>query len=374
MNCMNRTLPMLFLVASFISMGGVGIALSQGLSDVPPQSICRLALNSTGTQWDAATAVSAVAEVRRRGYSVSQCRALLPAIEQEKMRSAEDVHGSASQVVVVQPRPDVLVLAIQSSLAQLGFEPGPVDGFAGIKTTVAIEEFQRSINEPVDPKPSEALKKRIQNALQDRLDKLRALGSKATISDWRLVRSRDKLSGKAMVFLSTQSVEATSSTNGEHVHGELVLRCRDGQTATLVYFVKPLPSHLTPVLYRFDDRQIVSATWQNGVALGAVGIFNSSSSISFIKSLIGSKTLVIRAQPKGQLEATLTFKLDGLREAILLLRQTCEWDGSQSALAAEVANETIDANYLTGPQPSPPPPPRAQFPYSNYGGFRRFER
>ncbi|WP_428685402.1 type VI secretion system-associated protein TagO [Reyranella sp.] len=304
-----------------------------------------------------------MAEAKRRGYSVAQCRGILSNSERAKLDPRAAQLPSSS--VVAQPRPDPLILAIQSSLTLLGFELGTVDGFAGAKTTAAIEEFQRSLNEPADPKPSEALKMRVQTVLQERLEKVRALGAKATIGDWQLLRSRDKLSGKSMVLLSTQSIEVSPSPDGGRVHGELVLRCRDGQTAALVYFLKSLPSYQTPVSYRLDDKQIVGATWQNAVASGAVGIYSSSSSIPFIKSLIVSKTLVIRAQPKGQLESTLTFKLDGLREAILPLRQTCEWDGSQSAQEADMANDTIDANYLTGPQPSPPPPPyRYRLPFT----------
>jgi type VI secretion system VasI family protein len=351
--------------------GWSSATVSQAVSELQPESVCRLALRDTGEQWDSAS-VFGVAEAKRREYSIAQCRSILSTSERAKPDSREAQLPSSS--VVAQPRPDPLILAIQYSLALLGFEPGPIDGFAGAKTTAAIEEFQRSFNEPVDPKPSEAVKMCIQTALQERLERIRALGAKATIGAWQLLRSHDKLSRQSMVLLSTQSIEVAPSTDGGRVHGELVLRCRDGQTAALVYFVKSLPSHQTPVSYRFDDKQIVGATWQNAVASGAVGLFSRGGSISFIKSLIASKTLVIQAQPKGQLESTLTFKLDGLREAILPFRQTCAWDGPQSTPVTDTADETVDAHYLTGPQASPSPPPRTQFPYSNYGGFRRFGR
>ena len=49
-----------------------------------------------------------------------------------------------------------LVVAIQTLLARLGYDPGPVTGEVGLKTNMAISAFQKSIGERGDGLPSEA--------------------------------------------------------------------------------------------------------------------------------------------------------------------------------------------------------------------------
>jgi localization factor PodJL len=49
------------------------------------------------------------------------------------------------------------VRALQRLLAELGFDPGPVDGAMGPRTRTAIEEYQRALGLPVDGRPSAAL-------------------------------------------------------------------------------------------------------------------------------------------------------------------------------------------------------------------------
>ena len=85
--------------------------------------------------------------------------AVVGAIEQEERRKAyrEDVHPSA-----VHPRErryggDPLVADIQSSLTRLGYEPGPVDGAFGKRTSLAISEYQKENGLLVTGQPSEAL-------------------------------------------------------------------------------------------------------------------------------------------------------------------------------------------------------------------------
>jgi len=55
-----------------------------------------------------------------------------------------------------------LVRNIQGGLAQLGYNPGPVDGVMGQKTFQAIRKYQSRKKLPVDGQPSRALEQRIQ--------------------------------------------------------------------------------------------------------------------------------------------------------------------------------------------------------------------
>jgi peptidoglycan hydrolase-like protein with peptidoglycan-binding domain len=50
-----------------------------------------------------------------------------------------------------------LIASLQTDLAHLGFDPGPVDGYFGRRTEAAIRNFQRQRGLPVDGEPSKTL-------------------------------------------------------------------------------------------------------------------------------------------------------------------------------------------------------------------------
>ncbi len=56
---------------------------------------------------------------------------------------------------------DSLVANTQSALATLGYEPGPVDGVLGPRTSAAIREYQYDHELPIDGQPSATLERHI---------------------------------------------------------------------------------------------------------------------------------------------------------------------------------------------------------------------
>jgi S1-C subfamily serine protease len=69
---------------------------------------------------------------------------------------------------VAGPPSNQLVTTIQSLLARLGYDPGPVNGVAGLKTNMAISAFQKSIGERGDGLPTEALRVQLERAVAAR--------------------------------------------------------------------------------------------------------------------------------------------------------------------------------------------------------------
>jgi S1-C subfamily serine protease len=61
-----------------------------------------------------------------------------------------------------------LVMAIQTLLARLGYDPGPANGVVGLKTNMAISAFQKSIGLPGDGHPSEAVRAQLEKAVAAR--------------------------------------------------------------------------------------------------------------------------------------------------------------------------------------------------------------
>jgi S1-C subfamily serine protease len=61
-----------------------------------------------------------------------------------------------------------LVASIQTLLTRLGYDPGPANGVAGLKTNMAISAFQKSIGERGDGLPSEVLRAQLEKAVAAR--------------------------------------------------------------------------------------------------------------------------------------------------------------------------------------------------------------
>ena len=61
-----------------------------------------------------------------------------------------------------------LVASIQILLARLGYDPGSPLGTLGVKTNMAIAAFQKSLGEPGDGLPSEAVRAKLEKAVAER--------------------------------------------------------------------------------------------------------------------------------------------------------------------------------------------------------------
>jgi len=85
--------------------------------------------------------------------------AVVGAVEQDRRRKYRKrrAYGHANTAPRHSSRHDPLVYDTQTALAQLGYEPGPVDGVYGNQTSQAIAEYQRENGLLVTGTPSEAL-------------------------------------------------------------------------------------------------------------------------------------------------------------------------------------------------------------------------
>ena len=79
----------------------------------------------------------------------------LPSAQRPASSSSEEV--VASEARNQSERRSALTMEVQSRLAALGYDPGPIDGVSGQLTSAAIRKFQRDTNLPPDGKPTEEL-------------------------------------------------------------------------------------------------------------------------------------------------------------------------------------------------------------------------
>lgn len=171
-----------------------------------PQMVCMRGLGSGWADW-AQPPTGATLEALRRGYTVNSCRQILscynalndartgwktdPAYARDYddlkqqgltaqacrqiVESAERAVGRTSasappteQGAAAPRAPDPLIVSIQTLLTALRFDAGQADGYAGRKTALAIEAFQKSIGVKVDGLPSEELRSHLQASLAGR--------------------------------------------------------------------------------------------------------------------------------------------------------------------------------------------------------------
>ncbi len=73
---------------------------------------------------------------------------------------------AAAQAAGAPPAP--LVISIQNLLAQLGYDPGPINGEVGLRTNMAIAAFQKSLGERGDGMPSEGVRLKLEKVVAER--------------------------------------------------------------------------------------------------------------------------------------------------------------------------------------------------------------
>jgi S1-C subfamily serine protease len=59
-------------------------------------------------------------------------------------------------------------MAIQTLLARLGYDPGPINGEVGLRTNIAIAAFQKGLGERGDGLPSEAVRAKLERVVAER--------------------------------------------------------------------------------------------------------------------------------------------------------------------------------------------------------------
>jgi S1-C subfamily serine protease len=62
-----------------------------------------------------------------------------------------------------------LVMAIQTLLTRLGYDPGPINGEVGRRTNIAIAAFQKSLGERGDGLPSEGVRAKLEKVVAERV-------------------------------------------------------------------------------------------------------------------------------------------------------------------------------------------------------------
>src|SRR5690606_16038753 len=104
---------------------------------------------------------------------------------------------------------------------------------------------------------------------------------------------------------------------GEGVRPRLVLGCEEGATQAYVEWAVPLGEGEAAVTYRVDDAPAQTARWHIADEREAAGLWGDSTSLPFIRALLGHDRLTTEVPPEGGRPITSRFALGGLDSLVV---------------------------------------------------------
>jgi type VI secretion system protein VasI len=147
-------------------------------------------------------------------------------------------------------------------------------------------------------------------------------------SKWQVVEEKSRLDDSREVALSVTSAAPIRGKYGQDKYGTLVIICRE--RATHIYFV--FGDHFMSSLgsagkvsTRVNTNTPKTLPMRESNDHGALGLWEKSSAVPFIKDLFGGKSLYVRAVPYNESAIEMDFPIAGIEEAIKPLREACKW-------------------------------------------------
>lgn len=108
----------------------------------------------------------------------------------------------------------------------------------------------------------------------------------------------------------------------------MYLRCKENTTSAFFVFNGNFMSDVQGygrIEYRLDEQSMTSVNTDASTSNEVLGLWSGRRSIPFIKRMIGSERMVLRATPFNESAITVTFDTRGLQDALVELRDTCNW-------------------------------------------------
>jgi type VI secretion system protein VasI len=147
--------------------------------------------------------------------------------------------------------------------------------------------------------------------------------------NWSVEIEKSEFKDTTDVYMRTESlgsVQCNSYSGPETV--TLLMRCKENTTS----FFLSAGCHFASghggygnVEYRIDDRPAGKKGFTESTNNKALGLWNGSKAIPFIKKLLGKERLLVRFTPYAQNPMTAEFNVSGIDEAIKPLRKACNW-------------------------------------------------
>lgn len=139
----------------------------------------------------------------------------------------------------------------------------------------------------------------------------------ASTSEWREYQGNDPFTDESYIRLTLSG--RFLGVLDDH---KMVATCKNNKTEIYVNFNDYLDNDAVKVTYRFDDNKAKTNIWD--ISTGGTAVF-SQKPIGFIKEMMKSEKLIIRARNWRGVDKIAYFNVKGLSEKIGNLRKTCNW-------------------------------------------------
>ncbi|MCF7486709.1 type VI secretion system-associated protein TagO [Vibrio sp. A2-1] len=142
---------------------------------------------------------------------------------------------------------------------------------------------------------------------------------------WKKQEEVSPLDDSTNIYIRVSGNETIPNRYNKLVTPELVIRCKENTTALSVWWGTYLGLNSTYVTYRVDKLKPKKTKWSLSTKNEHIGKWSGSSSIPFIKQLLGKEKLLMQLTPYGENSVMTTFDISGIEEAIKPLRKQCKW-------------------------------------------------
>lgn len=153
-------------------------------------------------------------------------------------------------------------------------------------------------------------------------------GADSIESEWSVSTRTSPIDDSLSVFISAVSKDEISNRFGQRGEALLMLRCVENRTSMILSFAGNHMADLNQygqVTLRIDDQQARTLSMDESTDNGSLGLWSGGQSIPVIQQMFGHDTLTVRATPFSGSPITTQFPITGLEEAIIPLREACNW-------------------------------------------------
>jgi len=149
-----------------------------------------------------------------------------------------------------------------------------------------------------------------------------------SIGPWMLERIVPAVGTQSIVMLSTPSFEQLPGLFGREEPAILTLACLGGETQMEFKFGNNFMSDVEDfgrLVYKVDDAPPVALDVVASEDRFALGVASSTVSRAIITRFFGSNRLSVGATSFTGRNMNASFAIDGLRDAVVPLREACDW-------------------------------------------------
>lgn len=139
---------------------------------------------------------------------------------------------------------------------------------------------------------------------------------------WDVSESKDAMSSKTNVVLSTPAQRFGKDKFGRNIKATLLIQCQQNQTGLVVSLSDFISTRAVMVESRIDKKPSQTRQWDISTDYQAVF---APSAIPTIKALESAEMFVVRITPHGESPMDFPFAVSGLSVHLPKVRKACSW-------------------------------------------------